>query len=183
MASHDDVENGTSTQSAAMSLEKHQTDIKLTDEEVDDNPIEQAFYARPLNPVAAMLLAQTTQLLGYGWAGLFRKYLVDSPYMWWPANLVQVSLFRALHEKEKRPKGGLSRLQFFLMPSLMEKTFGKCGNEQRVQLEISLEIHNKPATRPLYENPTEIHVHCSASRNNTCFNNLLRHSLVASNIY
>ncbi|KAK0602048.1 hypothetical protein LWI29_029864 [Acer saccharum] len=232
MASHDDVENGTSTQSAAMSLEKHQTDIKLTDEEVDDNPIEQvrltvpitddpslpaltfrtwvlgiiscsilaflnrffgyrtnqltisaisaqilvlplgklmaatipvkpirapftnwsfslnpgpfnlkehvlitifancgaspvyavyiitivkAFYARPLNPVAAMLLAQTTQLLGYGWAGLFRKYLVDSPYMWWPANLVQVSLFRALHEKEKRPKGGLSRLQFFLM--------------------------------------------------------------------
>ena len=30
MASHDDVENGTSTQSAAMSLEKPQTDIKLT---------------------------------------------------------------------------------------------------------------------------------------------------------
>ncbi|KAK4850003.1 hypothetical protein QYF36_002952 [Acer negundo] len=232
MASHDDVENGTSAQSAAMSLEKHQTDIKLTDEEVDDNPIEQvrltvpitddpslpaltfrtwvlgiiscsilaflnrffgyrtnqltisaisaqilvlplgklmaatipvkpirvpftnwsfslnpgpfnlkehvlitifancgassvyavyiitivkAFYGRPLNPVAAMLLAQTTQLLGYGWAGLFRKYLVDSPYMWWPTNLVQVSLFRALHEKENRPKGGLSRLQFFLM--------------------------------------------------------------------
>lgn len=55
------------------------------------------------------------QLLGYGWAGLFRKYLVDSPYMWWPANLVQVSLFRALHEKEKRPRGGLTRLQFFFM--------------------------------------------------------------------
>lgn len=34
------------------------------------------------------------QLLGYGWAGLFRKYLVDSSYMWWPGNLVQVSLFR-----------------------------------------------------------------------------------------
>ena len=31
--------------------------------------------------------------MGYGWAGLFRKFLVDSPYMWWPANLVQVSLF------------------------------------------------------------------------------------------
>ncbi|KAI9185955.1 hypothetical protein LWI28_012315 [Acer negundo] len=71
------------------------------------------FYKRSLNPVAAMMLAQTTQLLGYGWAGLFRKYLVDSPYMWWPSNLVQVSLFRALHEKEKRPRGGLTRLQFF----------------------------------------------------------------------
>ncbi|XP_037491243.1 oligopeptide transporter 1 [Jatropha curcas] len=72
-----------------------------------------AFYRRPLNPVAAMLLVQTTQLLGYGWAGIFRKYLVDSPYMWWPSNLVQVSLLRALNEKEKRPKGRLTRLQFF----------------------------------------------------------------------
>ncbi|KAI3898502.1 hypothetical protein MKW92_041619 [Papaver armeniacum] len=53
-------------------------------------------------------------MLGYGWAGLFRKYLVDSPYMWWPSNLVQVSLFRALHEVERRPKGGLTRLQLFL---------------------------------------------------------------------
>ncbi|KAK0602328.1 hypothetical protein LWI29_032328 [Acer saccharum] len=77
--------------------------------------IVKAFYHRTLHPVAAMLLVQTTQLLGYGWAGLFRKYLVDSPYMWWPANLVQVSLFRALHEEEKRSRGGLTRLQFFMV--------------------------------------------------------------------
>ncbi|KAJ4725318.1 putative Oligopeptide transporter [Melia azedarach] len=77
--------------------------------------IVKAFYHRSLHPVAAMLLVQTTQLLGYGWAGLFRKYLVDSPYMWWPANLVQVSLFRALHENETRSRGGLTRLQFFLL--------------------------------------------------------------------
>ncbi|GKG03383.1 oligopeptide transporter 1-like protein [Tanacetum coccineum] len=44
------------------------------------------------------------QMHGYGWAGLFRKFLVDSPYMWWHANLVQVSLFRALHNEEKRQK-------------------------------------------------------------------------------
>ncbi|KAL4038392.1 hypothetical protein IC575_002012 [Cucumis melo] len=54
------------------------------------------------------------QMLGYGWAGIFRKVLVDSPYMWWPANLVQVSLFRALHEKEKRPRGGHTRLKILL---------------------------------------------------------------------
>ncbi|CBI39772.3 unnamed protein product, partial [Vitis vinifera] len=77
--------------------------------------IVKAFYKRSLSPGAGYLLVQTTQLLGYGWAGLFRKYLVDSPYMWWPSNLVQVSLFRALHEKEKRSKGGLTRLQFFLI--------------------------------------------------------------------
>ncbi|XP_024156239.1 oligopeptide transporter 1 [Rosa chinensis] len=74
-----------------------------------------AFYKRNLHPASAFLLAQTTQMLGYGWAGLFRRYLVDSPYMWWPSNLVQVSLFRALHEKEKRPKGGRTRLQFFFL--------------------------------------------------------------------
>ncbi|XP_059662372.1 oligopeptide transporter 5-like [Cornus florida] len=74
-----------------------------------------AFYHMKIDPWAALLLSQTTQMLGYGWAGLFRKYLVDSPYMWWPSNLVQVSLFRALHEKEKRPKGGYTRLQFFLI--------------------------------------------------------------------
>ncbi|KAK4794730.1 hypothetical protein SAY86_012724 [Trapa natans] len=74
-----------------------------------------AFYHRKIHLLAAFLLSQTTQMLGYGWAGLFRKYLVDSPYMWWPSNLVQVSLFRALHEKEKRPKGGQTRMQFFLL--------------------------------------------------------------------
>lgn len=77
--------------------------------------IVKAFYHRKLHPVAAMLLSQTTQLLGYGWAGLFRKYLVESSYMWWPENLVQVSLFNALHQKEKRAKGGVTRLQFFLI--------------------------------------------------------------------
>ncbi|KAJ0045626.1 hypothetical protein Pint_03799 [Pistacia integerrima] len=86
--------------------------------------IVKAFYHKNLHPVAALLLAQTTQLLGYGWAGLFRKYLVDSPYMWWPANLVQVSLFRALHDKDKRPKGGLSRLQFFFLDSITANQLG-----------------------------------------------------------
>ncbi|KAK9225856.1 hypothetical protein WN943_010901 [Citrus x changshan-huyou] len=74
-----------------------------------------AFYKRSIHPVAVLLLALTTQILGYGWAGIFRRYLVDSPYMWWPANLVQVSLFRALHEKKKRPKGRLTRIQFFFV--------------------------------------------------------------------
>nr|XP_023904985.1 oligopeptide transporter 7-like [Quercus suber] len=51
-----------------------------------------AFYHRSISGVAAYILSLTTQMPGYGWAGLFRKYLVDSPYMWWPANLVQIGL-------------------------------------------------------------------------------------------
>ncbi|KAK7299916.1 hypothetical protein RJT34_10745 [Clitoria ternatea] len=77
--------------------------------------IVKAFYHRSIHPLAAFLLAMSTQMLGYGWAGIFRKFLVDSPYMWWPSNLVQVSLFRAFHENEKRPKGGNTRLQFFFL--------------------------------------------------------------------
>ncbi|PKI56336.1 hypothetical protein CRG98_023355 [Punica granatum] len=53
-----------------------------------------AFYHKDLHIIAAFLLSQTTQMMGYGWAGLFRKYLVESPYMWWPSNLVLVSVFR-----------------------------------------------------------------------------------------
>ncbi|CAK8543279.1 unnamed protein product [Lathyrus sativus] len=77
--------------------------------------IVKAFYHKNIHPVAAYLLALSTQMLGYGWAGIFRRFLVDSPYMWWPENLVQVSLFRSFHEKDKRPKGGTSRLQFFFV--------------------------------------------------------------------
>ncbi|KAM7270793.1 hypothetical protein ACFE04_030007 [Oxalis oulophora] len=77
--------------------------------------IVKAFYRTEISAMAAFLLTHSTQLLGYGWAGIFRKFLVDSPYMWWPINLVQVSLFRALHDIEIRPKGGLTRLQFFLV--------------------------------------------------------------------
>nr|POF22830.1 oligopeptide transporter 1 [Quercus suber] len=48
-----------------------------------------AFYHRSISGVAAYILSLTTQML--------------------------VSLFRALHEKENRPKGGLTRIQFFFM--------------------------------------------------------------------
>ena len=34
------------------------------------------------------------QIMGFGWAGIFRRYLVEPAAMWWPANLVQVSFIR-----------------------------------------------------------------------------------------
>ncbi|KAF6159329.1 hypothetical protein GIB67_032100 [Kingdonia uniflora] len=57
----------------------------------------------------------TWLILGYGWTGMLRIYLVDPAEMWWSANLAQVSLFsRALHENDSRSKG-FSRMQFFLI--------------------------------------------------------------------
>ncbi|XP_078162562.1 oligopeptide transporter 4-like [Carex rostrata] len=72
-----------------------------------------AFYKRNISFVAGWLLIITTQVLGYGWAGLMRKYVVDPAHMWWPSTLVQVSLFRALHEKDGSQH--MSRANFFLI--------------------------------------------------------------------
>ncbi|CAK9322165.1 unnamed protein product [Citrullus colocynthis] len=71
-----------------------------------------AFYRRNISFVASWLLIVTTQVLGYGWAGLLRKYVVEPAHMWWPSTLVQVSLFRALHEKEDCR---MSKGKFFLI--------------------------------------------------------------------
>ncbi|CAO2165174.1 unnamed protein product [Urochloa humidicola] len=78
-----------------------------------------AFYRRSISFFPAWLLITTTQVLGYGWAGLMRHYVVEPAHMWWPGTLVQVSLFRALHEKEdgQPAEGGkmTSRAKFFLV--------------------------------------------------------------------
>ncbi|GLU19756.1 hypothetical protein SLE2022_359840 [Rubroshorea leprosula] len=73
------------------------------------------FYRKEMTFLVALLVVLTTQVLGFGWAGMFRRYLVEPAAMWWPQNLVQVSLFRALHEEEERPKRGITRNQFFLI--------------------------------------------------------------------
>ncbi|KAI7734761.1 hypothetical protein M8C21_000681 [Ambrosia artemisiifolia] len=73
------------------------------------------FYKKELAFLPAFIVMLTTQILGFGWAGFFRKFLVEPGEMWWPSNLIQVSLFRSLHENEKRPKGGTTRTQFFVI--------------------------------------------------------------------
>lgn len=72
------------------------------------------YYKQNLSFLCAFLIVLTTQILGYGWAGMLRRYLVDPVEMWWPSNVAQVSLFRALHEKEHKSKG-CTRMRFFLI--------------------------------------------------------------------
>ncbi|RWR89396.1 Oligopeptide transporter [Cinnamomum micranthum f. kanehirae] len=76
------------------------------------------FYRKNMTFFVSLLVVITSQVLGFGWAGMFRRYLVEPASMWWPHNLVQVSLFRALHEKEERLKGGVTRNQFFIIASI-----------------------------------------------------------------
>lgn len=85
-----------------------------------------AFYERKISFFASWLLIITTQVLGYGWAGLLRKYVVEPAHMWWPSTLVQISLFRTLHEREGKEnseneeinvvkKQSMSRSKFFVI--------------------------------------------------------------------
>lgn len=71
-----------------------------------------ALYHRKISFLAGWILVVTTQVLGYGWAGLLRKYVVEPAHMWWPGNLVQVTLFRVLHEEDERR---MTRAKFFVI--------------------------------------------------------------------
>ncbi|GAB2210968.1 hypothetical protein Droror1_Dr00016258 [Drosera rotundifolia] len=73
-----------------------------------------AYYGQSLSFMCGILIVLTTQVVGYGWAGMLRRYLVDPVDMWWPSNLAQVSFLRALHEKEPKSEG-LTRMQFFII--------------------------------------------------------------------
>ncbi|GAU45346.1 hypothetical protein TSUD_84630 [Trifolium subterraneum] len=61
-------------------------------------------------------------ILGYGWAGLLRKYVVEPAHMWWPSTLVQVSLFRTLHEKDDDDHK-FSRAKFFFIALICSFTW------------------------------------------------------------
>ncbi|KAA3475937.1 oligopeptide transporter 9-like [Gossypium australe] len=68
------------------------------------------YYKRKLTFLPALLVMITTQVLGFGWAGIFRKYLVEPGEMWWPSNLVMVSLFRELWQQTKSAFGGNKKI-------------------------------------------------------------------------
>ncbi|KAM3586446.1 hypothetical protein VKS41_002962 [Umbelopsis sp. WA50703] len=85
------------------------------------------YYNQDLGPVGSILLLISTQCLGYGMAGFYRRVLVNPAAMLWPSTLPSVSLFNTFHEKnpyhlddrvtEKDPEDvkGPSRMRFFLI--------------------------------------------------------------------
>ncbi|KAI9818049.1 MAG: hypothetical protein M1827_000673 [Pycnora praestabilis] len=78
-----------------------------------------AFYDRPLGWGFDILLTLSTQCIGYGLAGLLRKFLVWPGAMIWPADLVNTSLFYALHDHRKSDPSktagwSIGRYKYFL---------------------------------------------------------------------
>ncbi|KAF7546861.1 hypothetical protein G7046_g9183 [Stylonectria norvegica] len=60
------------------------------------------FYKQNFGITFQLLLTISTQSLGYGIAGMLRKFLVYPASMIWPANLVGVTLMNAMYEGNER---------------------------------------------------------------------------------
>ncbi|KAL9121181.1 MAG: hypothetical protein Q9187_002259 [Circinaria calcarea] len=80
---------------------------------------QKGFYKTDFGWGFELLLTIGTQMIGYGYAGLLRKYLVWPASMIWPTNFVNTSLFYALHDHSKTDPAkangwSIGRYRFFL---------------------------------------------------------------------
>ncbi|KAJ3061563.1 hypothetical protein HDU98_002493 [Podochytrium sp. JEL0797] len=62
--------------------------------------VEYLFYNNKLSHIIGILLVLSSQLIGYGFAGLFRQVLVYPSQNYYPGLLAQVSLYENLHRGE-----------------------------------------------------------------------------------
>ncbi|KAK4218481.1 oligopeptide transporter 6 [Rhypophila decipiens] len=68
------------------------------------------YYGRKLNAGWGILFLITTQMIGYGFAGIFRDILVRPPKIYYPGVLPNVALFNAMH---KNPSVTKNSIRFF----------------------------------------------------------------------
>ncbi|GAA5871140.1 hypothetical protein JCM3774_006803 [Rhodotorula dairenensis] len=70
-------------------------------------------YGQPQSAGFDILLVFTTQMIGFGAAGLCRRFLVWPASMLWPQNLVFCTLLNTFHAEIEDEEPGPSRLRFF----------------------------------------------------------------------
>lgn len=69
---------------------------------------QRAFYGQRFGWAFEILMCISTQMLGFGFAGLFTKFLVTPAAMIWPGTLINTALFSALHDHSKPDPRNLS---------------------------------------------------------------------------
>ncbi|PYH78790.1 small oligopeptide transporter [Aspergillus uvarum CBS 121591] len=62
---------------------------------------QRAFYKQSFGWGFEILMCISTQMLGFGMAGFFHRFLVAPAAMIWPSNLINCALFTALHDTRK----------------------------------------------------------------------------------
>jgi OPT family oligopeptide transporter len=74
------------------------------------------FYKQDVPILYQLLLTISTQILGYAFAGLTRRFLVRPAPMIWPGTLMSTAMFTTMHKDENKPANGwmISRYKFFI---------------------------------------------------------------------
>ena len=75
------------------------------------------FYHQDVNVIYQLLLTISTQILGYAFAGLTRRFLVRPPSMIWPGILMSTAMFTTMHSSENKSANEwkISRWNFFVV--------------------------------------------------------------------
>lgn len=75
------------------------------------------FYNQEVTIMYQLLLILSTQILGYTFAGLARRFLVRPGGMIWPGTLMSAAMFTTLHKEENTVANGwkMSRWKFFFV--------------------------------------------------------------------
>ena len=75
------------------------------------------FYNQEVSITYQLLLILSTQILGYTFAGLARRFLVRPGGMIWPSTLMSAAMFTTLHKEENTIANGwkISRWKFFFV--------------------------------------------------------------------
>lgn len=62
---------------------------------------QRAFYGQNFGWAFEVFMCMSTQMLGFGMAGFFTRFLVEPAAMMWPSTLINSALFSALHDHSK----------------------------------------------------------------------------------
>lgn len=62
---------------------------------------QRAFYGQKFGWAFEIFMCISTQMLGFGLAGFFTRFLVSPAAMIWPSTLINTALFSALHDRSK----------------------------------------------------------------------------------
>lgn len=75
------------------------------------------FYNQKVSIMYQLLLILSTQILGYAFAGLTRRFLVRPGGMLWPGTLMSAAMFTTLHKEENTIANGwkITRWKFFFV--------------------------------------------------------------------
>ncbi|KAI8865697.1 oligopeptide transporter [Ramicandelaber brevisporus] len=78
---------------------------------IDIVVVKKVYFGTDIGFTGSLLLVFSSQMIGYGLAGVCRQYLVYPAAMIWPANLANIVLFRTFHESSNWT--GWSRTRMF----------------------------------------------------------------------